>query len=57
MNHKPSTILSLFTLCIISAIALSGGCKSHSAAADPSIYPWTGPITDGTNGIVQPPRW
>ena len=47
----------IITLCIISAIALSGGCKSHPAPADPSIYPWTGPITDGTNGIAQPPRW
>lgn len=45
------------TLCILSAIALSGGCKSQASASDPTVYPWRGPLTDGTNGIVQPPRW
>lgn len=54
MRHKPLTIL---LLCILSAIALSGGCKSPTSAGDPALYPWRGPLTDGTNGIVHPPRW
>lgn len=45
------------TLCILAAIALSGGCKSQAPAGDPALYPWHGRLTDGTNGIVQPPRW
>jgi hypothetical protein len=47
----------LLALCIACAAVLSGGCKHGQQSGDPAVYPWHGPLTDGTNGIVQPPRW
>jgi hypothetical protein len=43
--------------CLVALCSLAlSGCRSHSYKAE-ERYPWHGSLTDGTNGIVQPPKW
>lgn len=46
----------LTLICMAVAAGLLGGCKSPATTPKPD-YPWHGPLTDATNGIVKPPRW
>lgn len=56
MNPARSIRVLVFSVLTAGALLMQAGCRSY-IYKEGERYPWRGPLTDGTNGIVQPPKW
>jgi hypothetical protein len=51
-----SAVVIIAAMCFLMVVFL--GCRTNDQEPTfPSGTSWNGPLTDGTNGIVQPPKW
>ena len=55
---RQSVIIAIVLLCgIFIAGFMAAGCSTRNPEPETLNYSYHGPLLDGTNGVVQPPKW